>query len=53
METIEAISWWIKPEQQKRYLNLSRIALDYLLIPGMSAEPERLFSVTKHIIRDL
>ena len=53
VETIEAISWWIEPEQQKRYPNLSRMALDYLSIPGMSAEPERLFSATKHTIRDL
>src|SRR6266536_4238967 len=53
VETIEAISWWIEPEQQKRYPNLSRMALDYLSIPGMSAEPKRLFSATKHTIEDL
>ena len=29
------------------------MALNYLLIPGMLAEPKRLFSVTKYIIRDL
>jgi len=51
VETIEAISWWIEPEQQKRYPNLSRMALDYLSIPGMSAEPERLFSATKHTVK--
>jgi hypothetical protein len=29
------------------------MALDYLLIPGMSVEPERLFSSAKLIVDDL
>ena len=42
-----AITWWLEPTQQKTYSNLSKIALDYLLIPTMSTEPERLFSSAK------
>jgi hypothetical protein len=38
--------------QRKAYPNLSKIAFDYLSIPGMSAEPERLFSSTKITVTD-
>jgi hypothetical protein len=34
------------------YPNLSKLALDILSIPVMSAEPERLFSATKLTISD-
>jgi hypothetical protein len=39
--------------QQKLYPNLSKLALDILSIPAMSAEVERLFSATKLTITDL
>lgn len=44
--------WWLEPQQQSDYPNLGRIALDILSVPAMSAEPERLFSVSKMHITD-
>jgi hypothetical protein len=38
--------------QRKAYTNLSKMAFDYLSIPGMSAEPERLFSSAKITVTD-
>ncbi|EEU34443.1 uncharacterized protein NECHADRAFT_44483, partial [Fusarium vanettenii 77-13-4] len=37
---------------QKNYPNLSKMAVDILLIPAMSTEPERLFSGAKITIID-
>ena len=48
----DAIAWWLEPTQQKTFPNLSKMALDYLSIPAMSAEPERLFSSAKVTISD-
>ena len=45
-------SWWLDPLQQKLYPNLSKMAIDILSIPAMSAEPERLFSGAKLTITD-
>ena len=39
-----ACSWWLEERQQRLYPNLSKMALDILTIPAMSAAPERLFS---------
>jgi hAT family C-terminal dimerisation region len=39
-----AIGWRLEDTRQRIYPNLSKMALDYLSIPGMSAEPERVFS---------
>lgn len=47
-----ALDWWLQPTQQQLYPHLSKLALDILSIPAMSAEPERLFSATKLIITD-
>jgi hypothetical protein len=47
-----ALPWWLEETQQKAYPNLSRLALDILSIPAMSAEPERLFSGAKITITD-
>ena len=44
--------WWLEPTQQKRFPNLSRMALDILSIPAMSADPKRLFSGAKITISD-
>jgi hypothetical protein len=44
--------WWLEEIQQKVYPNLSKMALDMLSIPAMSAEPERLFSGAKISITD-
>jgi hypothetical protein len=48
----DARAWWMEETQQKLYPNLSKMALDILSIPAMSAEPERLFSATKLMITD-
>lgn len=40
-------SWWLEPTQQKLYPNLSKMALDLLTIPAMSADAERIFSGCK------
>ena len=47
-----ALAWWLEETQQKSYPNLSKMAVDILSIPAMSAEPERLFSGAKITITD-
>ena len=44
--------WLLEDTQQTLYPNLSKMALDLLSIPAMSAEPERLFSDTKITLQD-
>jgi hypothetical protein len=44
--------WWLEDTQQTLYPSLSKMALDLLSIPAMSAEPERLFSDTKITLQD-
>jgi hAT family C-terminal dimerisation region len=44
--------WWLAPEQQAIYPNLSKMALNLLSIPAMSAAPERLFSSCKITLTD-
>jgi hypothetical protein len=51
-EVTDPQSWWLEPTQKKSYPALSIMALDVLLIPTMSAEPERLFSGAKISITD-
>ena len=36
--------WWLRDEQKSHYPNLSRMAIDILSIPAMSADPEGVFS---------
>lgn len=43
----DARQWWMEKTQQDNYPSLSKMALDILSIPAMSAEPERLFSSAK------
>ena len=47
-----ARDWWLQPTQQQLYPHLSKLALEILSIPTMSAELERLFSATKLILTD-
>lgn len=47
-----ALAWWLEETQQKNYPSLSKMAVDILSIPAMSAEPERLFSGAKITITD-
>src|SRR3954454_19540271 len=44
LDTDDARKWWLEGTQQRIYPNLSKMALDILSIPAMSAEPERVFS---------
>ncbi|KAF1732348.1 hypothetical protein CRV24_008541 [Beauveria bassiana] len=36
-----SLAWWLCEEQQKTYPRLSRMAIDVVSVPAMSAEPER------------
>jgi hypothetical protein len=47
-----ACSWWLEERQRRLYPNLSKMALDILTIPAMSAAPERLFSSANITISD-
>lgn len=40
-------AWWLESTQQRQFPTLSRMALDLLTIPAMSADAERLFSSSK------
>lgn len=44
--------WWLAHEQQRDFPNLSRMALDVLSVPAMSASVERLFSSAKLTVTD-
>ena len=46
-------TWQLKTTQQVNYPNLSKLALDILSIPAMSANPKRLFSSAKLLITNL
>jgi len=48
----QGYTWWLEARQQKRFPNLSKMAIDILSIPAMSADPERLFSGAKITITD-
>lgn len=47
-----AYSWWLEERQQRLYPNLSKMAVDILTIPAMSAAPERLFSSANITVSD-
>jgi hypothetical protein len=44
------LTWWLRDEQQGHYPNLSKMAVDILSIPAMSADPERVFSGARRTI---
>jgi hAT family C-terminal dimerisation region len=44
------LAWWLREEQSQRYPRLSKMAIDILSIPAMSAEPERVFSGARRTI---
>ena len=50
---VDPRSWWLEKTQQASFPNLSKMALDILSIPAMSADPERLFSSAKLCLTDL
>ena len=52
VETQDPRAWWLEATQRNNFPNLSKMALDLLSIPAMSAEVERLFSSCKITITD-
>jgi hypothetical protein len=44
ISTKTALEWWCQEQQRMRYPRLSRMAVDILSVPAMSAEAERVFS---------
>ena len=44
------LGWWLRDEQRQRYPRLSKMAIDVLSIPAMSADPERVFSGARRTI---
>jgi hAT family C-terminal dimerisation region len=44
------LSWWLHDAIRKRWPTLSKMAIDILSIPAMSAEPERVFSGARRTI---
>lgn len=45
-----ALQWWV--QQRGQYPALALMAIDILSIPGMSDEPERVFSGARHTVTD-
>ncbi|OWT42311.1 transposase [Pochonia chlamydosporia 170] len=43
-------AWWLRDEQKERFPRLSKMAIDILSIPAMSADPERTFSGARRSI---
>ena len=43
----KSLEWWLETSQQTRFPHLSRMAMDVLSIPAMTASTERLFSECK------
>ena len=52
ISTYDALKWWQEETQQKSFPNLSKMAIDYLFIPAMSTDAERLFSSCKITLTD-
>ena len=51
-EDVTALDYWLKPAQRSRLPLLSKMAINIRFIPPISAEPERVFLGSKHIIPD-
>jgi hypothetical protein len=47
---VKALDWWLQIDNRRMYPNLSRMAIDILSIPPMSAEAERIFSGARRTI---
>ena len=45
-----ALAWWCQDTQRQRWPRLSLMAIDILLIPPMSDEPERVFSGARRTV---
>ena len=51
-EIKDVIGYWSARRLEPRWKDLAQMALEYLSIPAMSAEPERVFSGAKITISD-
>lgn len=49
-EGMSAIDWWLEPGQKRDFPCLSKMAIDVLSVPAMSAEAERIFSGARRTI---
>lgn len=49
----DPVNWWLESAQRERFPRLSKMALDLLSAPAMSADCERLFSTAKLTVTDL
>jgi hypothetical protein len=48
----DVVQFWFGKSMDPRWRDLARMALDYLTVPAMSAEPERVFSAAKLTLSD-
>ena len=48
----DVVQYWCGKSMDPRWRDLAKMALDYLTIPAMSAEPERVFSAAKLTLSD-
>jgi hypothetical protein len=46
-QILDVVSYWRAKALKLQWRDLARMALDYLTIPAMSAEPERVISAAK------
>jgi hypothetical protein len=51
-QDFDPLSWWLEPSQRTRFPHLSKMAIDLLSAPAMSADNERLFSIAKQTVDD-
>jgi hypothetical protein len=51
-QILDVVSYWRTKRLEPQWRDLARMALDYLTIPAMSAEPERVFSAAKITLTD-
>jgi len=48
----DVVGWWYDRLRDPQWKDLARMALTYLTLPAMSAEPERVFSAAKITLSD-
>jgi hypothetical protein len=51
-QILDVVGYWRAKLAEPQWRDLARMALDYLTIPAMSAEPERVFSADKITLSD-
>jgi hypothetical protein len=51
-QILDVVGYWRAKLAEPQWRDLARMGLDYLTIPAMSAEPERVFSAAKITLSD-